>query len=96
MHAYYLGPTNRLYFRCDVGQSKDAAEHIRNDRYVKVDVLAYPMYSAHLTAKQAREVGLGMVLEVAHKVAGQAGCTNDTNLPKSAPKVDDASWPRFR
>ncbi|MFG2758687.1 hypothetical protein [Streptomyces wuyuanensis] len=43
-----------------------------------------------------RQVGLDMVLEVAHKIADQAGCTNDTNLPKSAPKVDEPNWPRFR
>lgn len=62
---------------------------------MKVNVTASPMPSAHLSAKQAREVGLGMVLEVAHKVAAQAGCTNDTNLPKSAPQIADANWPRF-
>ncbi|MEJ8635288.1 MULTISPECIES: hypothetical protein [Streptomyces] len=95
VHAYYLGPTNRLYFQCDVDQPKDAPEYIRNDKYVEVNVLAHPMDSAHLTAKQAREVGLDMVLEVAHKVADQAGCTNDTNLPKTAPQVADANWPRF-
>ncbi len=60
-----------------------------------MNVLAHPMDSAHLTAKQAREVGLDMVLEVAHKVADQAGCTNDTNLPKTAPQVADANWPRY-
>ncbi|WP_328725392.1 hypothetical protein [Streptomyces sp. NBC_00259] len=95
VHAYYLRATNRLYFRCDVDQPKDAPEHIRNDKYVRVDVLAYPMDSARLTAKQARQVGLDMVLEVAHKVAGQAGCTNDTNLPKTAPQVAEANWPRY-
>ncbi|MFF7206342.1 hypothetical protein [Streptomyces sp. NPDC008141] len=95
VHAYYLGPTNRVYFPCDVDQPKDAPEHIRNDKYVLVNVTARPMRSAHLSAKQAREVGLDMVLEVAHKVAGQAGCTNDTNLPKSAPQVDEPNWPRY-
>ncbi|MET9669514.1 hypothetical protein ABZY19_29800 [Streptomyces sp. NPDC006475] len=95
VHAYYLKATNRLYFQCDVDQPKDAPEYIRNDKYVMVDVLAHPMDSAHLTAKQAREVGLDMVLEVAHKVADQAGCTNDTNLPKTAPQVDEPNWPRF-
>ncbi|WP_328860711.1 hypothetical protein [Streptomyces sp. NBC_00306] len=95
MLAYYLRATNRLYFQCDVDQPTDAADNLRNDKYVRVEVAAHPMDSAHLTAKQAREVGLDMVLEVAHKVAGQAGCTNDTNLPKSAPQVDEPNWPRF-
>ncbi|MFG2758688.1 hypothetical protein [Streptomyces wuyuanensis] len=96
VHAYYLRGTNRLYFQCDVDQPNDTPEHIRNDKYVMADVLAYPMDSAHLSAKEARQVGLDMVLEVAHKIADQAGCTNDTNLPKSAPKVDEPNWPRFR
>ncbi|MFF7206344.1 hypothetical protein [Streptomyces sp. NPDC008141] len=96
MLAYYLRATNRLYFPCDVDQPTDAADNLRNDKYVRVEVAAHPMDSAQLTAKQAREVGLDMVLEVAHKVAGQAGCTNDTNLPKSAPQVDEPNWPRFQ
>ncbi|MFF7206343.1 hypothetical protein [Streptomyces sp. NPDC008141] len=95
VHAYYLRATNRLYFPCDADQPKDAGGDVGNGKYAMVDVLARPMDSAHLTAKQAREVGLDMVLEVAHKVAGQAGCTNDTNLPKSAPQVDEPNWPRF-
>ncbi|MEV6783554.1 hypothetical protein [Streptomyces sp. NPDC051098] len=95
VHAYYLRATNRLYFKCDADRPKDTAGDVGNGKYMMVDVLAHPMDSAHLTTKQAREVCLDMVPEVAHKVAGQAGCTNDTNLPKTAPQVADANWPRF-
>ncbi|MEV6783555.1 hypothetical protein [Streptomyces sp. NPDC051098] len=93
--AYYLRATQRVYFECRPDYPADAPAHLKKSRYVSVDVLARPMPSVHLNAKQAREVGLDMVLEVAHKVADQAGCTNDTKLPKSAPKVDDANWPGF-
>ncbi|WP_405570025.1 hypothetical protein OG317_14535 [Streptomyces sp. NBC_01167] len=93
--AYYLRATQRIYFECRPDYPADAPAHLKKSRYVSVDVLARPMPSAKLSAKQAREVGLDMVLGVAHKVADQAGCANDTNLPKSAPQVDEPNWPQF-
>ncbi|MFJ6634193.1 hypothetical protein ACIQMR_22815 [Streptomyces sp. NPDC091376] len=94
-YASYLRATQRVYFECRPDYPADTPAHMKKSRYVSVDVLARPMPSAHLSAKQAREVGLDIVLQVANKVADQAGCANDTNLPKSAPKVDEVNWPDF-
>ncbi|NUL03194.1 hypothetical protein HRW07_08055 [Streptomyces lunaelactis] len=96
VRAHYLRATSRILFQCDVDYPKATPAHITNDKYVMIDVLSRPMVSAGLTAKEARKTGLDIALQLANRVAEQAGCTNDTNLPTAAPEVSEVNWPNFK
>ncbi|AVZ77466.1 hypothetical protein SLUN_15070 [Streptomyces lunaelactis] len=94
--AYYLRATSRVYFECRPNYPAGTPAYMKQDKYVMIDVLSRPMVSAGLTAKEARKTGLDIALQLANRVAEQAGCTNDTNLPTAAPEVGEVNWPNFK
>jgi hypothetical protein len=93
--AYYLRASQVVFFECTADLPADAPSYMKRDRYIKVDVLARPMKGSGLSAAEAREVGVGIMLQLARDVAERAGCTNDTDLPSSVPSLTEVNWPGY-
>ncbi|MFF8727892.1 hypothetical protein ACF073_15570 [Streptomyces sp. NPDC015171] len=93
--AYYLRASQVVFFECTADLPTGAPAYMKRDKYIKVDVLARPMKGSGLSATKAREAGLDIMLQLAHDVAEQAGCKNDTNLPSAVPPITKANWAGF-